>query len=53
MVGKKGLNNTDTKVYLNYMLTKCSNSPAGIGAGSYTTVGTTLLAVAKAQVAKL
>jgi len=53
MVGKKGLNNTDTKVYLNYMLTKCSNSPAGIGAGSYTTVGTTLIAVAKAQVAKL
>lgn len=53
MVGKKGLDNTDAKVYLNYMLTKCSNSPAGIGAGSYTTVGATLLAVAKAQVAKL
>lgn len=53
MVGKKGLNNTDTKVYLNYMLTYCSNNPAGIGAGSYTTVGTTLIGVAKTQVGKL
>jgi phosphate transport system substrate-binding protein len=53
MVGKKGINNTDTKVYLNYMLTKCSTSPSAVGAGSYTTVGTTLLNVAKAQVAKL
>jgi phosphate transport system substrate-binding protein len=54
MIGKKGLaTNTQAKVYLNYMLNKCSPSPSSVRASSFTSVGTSLLTVAKAQVLKL
>jgi len=53
MVGNKSLNNTDFKVYANYVLNKCAPNPTSITATGYTTIGATLIAVAKAQVAKL
>ncbi len=54
MIGKKGLStNPQVKLYLNFMLNKCSTSPSSVKASSYTTVGSSYLAVMKAQIAKL
>jgi hypothetical protein len=53
MAGNKSLDNTDLKVYANYVLTKCSPNPGSITANGYTTIGATLIKVAQAQVAKL
>jgi phosphate transport system substrate-binding protein len=54
MVGKKGLStNPQVKLYLNFMLNKCSVSPSTVKASSFTTVGSAYLAVMKAQIAKL
>jgi len=54
MIGKKGLStNPQVKLYLNFMLNKCSTSPSSVRASSYTTVGSTYLAVMRAQIAKL
>jgi len=53
MVGRNDLNNTDLKVYANYVLNKCTVNPASIGAGGYVSIGSALIANAKLQVAKL
>ncbi len=53
MAGNKSLDNTDLKVYANYVLTKCSPNPGSITASGYTTIGAALIRVAQAQVAKL
>jgi len=54
MIGKKGLStNPQVKLYLNFMLTKCSYSPSSVRASAYTTVGSTYLAVMRDQIGKL
>jgi hypothetical protein len=54
VIGKKGLDtNPQVKLYLNFMLNKCSPSPSSVKASSYTTVGSAYLGVMKAQIAKL
>ena len=53
MAGNKSLDNTDLKVYANYVLTKCAPNPGSIGATGYTTIGAALIKVSQAQVAKL
>ena len=56
MVAKKGMGadyNTRVMKYANYVLTKCSATPASIQATGYTTVGTALITAAKLQVAKI
>jgi phosphate transport system substrate-binding protein len=54
MIGKKGLStNPQVKLYLNFMLNKCSTSPSSVKASAYTTVGSSYLAVMRAQIAKL
>jgi len=55
MVGQKGLGtkNDQVRLYANYVLTKCSPTPSTIGASGYVSVGSTLIATAKLQVAKI
>jgi phosphate transport system substrate-binding protein len=56
MVAKKGMGadyNTRVMKYANYVLTKCSATPASIQATGYTSVGTALITAAKLQVAKI
>jgi hypothetical protein len=55
-VGKKGLGantSAQVKLYANYILNKCSPQPSTIGAPGYVSVGSTLIANAKLQVAKI
>jgi phosphate transport system substrate-binding protein len=52
LVLRSGLaTNADVKVYANYMLNKCSPSPAAIGATGFTSPGAALIAKAKTQLA--
>ena len=55
MVGRTGQGsvNEQVRLYANYVLNKCSANPASIGATGYTTVGTSLIANAKSQVARI
>jgi phosphate transport system substrate-binding protein len=53
MLGKKSNNNTDLKVYANYVLKYCSQDPIAIGASGYTSIGATLIGKSITQVTKL